>query len=111
MKITRENKKDITILELDGRLDADTSVLLDEELANLLENGTSKIIIDLKGVNYVSSAGLRIFFSYLKKTEELNGKICYSSLNDWVENLFDTVGFLSVFNIFKTKDEAIEHLT
>lgn len=110
MKITEEKDANIAVLNIEGRIDGITSVELEKTMTALIDQGERKIVLDFTNVDYVSSAGLRIFFAYLQKLKILNGTLYFSSLSERIENLFDTVGFLTICKIFKNKFYAIEDL-
>ncbi|MBN2355431.1 STAS domain-containing protein [candidate division KSB1 bacterium] len=110
MDIKEEKQSDILILNIAGRIDANTSPALEQKMAEVVDRGEKYIVIDLAEVDYISSAGLRVFFSYLQKLNEVEGKLCYSGASEKIEELLDIVGFLSVFSLFKTKEDAVAHL-
>ena len=64
MKINKQQNDNELTISLEGRLDTNTSPDLEKELTSL--DGITKLIFDLKGLEYISSAGLRIILSLQK---------------------------------------------
>ena len=67
-------------------------------------------MIDLSRVNYVSSAGLRVFLMAFKRLPANGGKIVLCSLQEPVRQVFDIVRFYSMFPIVNSRDEALNTL-
>jgi|SRR5690349_2434582 len=107
----REDRKDgFLILSLEGRLDAISSKMFEEKIFALIEAGETLFIIDLSQLTYVSSAGLRVFVLASKRLSAAGGKVVLCSLQEPVKQVFDTVGFYSIFPILGSKDEALNSL-
>ena len=102
---TKENN--ITCLEINGEVDASSSIQLDESLGAVINNGDPKILIDCSGLNYISSAGLGVFMSYIEDINDKNIKMAIYGLNEKVMNVFDILGLDQLLTIVKTKDEAL----
>lgn len=110
MKIQESKKGTTTIVELDGRLDSSTSSLLEKQLLANLEAGEHNLVIDFAGVDYISSAGLRVLLMAAKKSKAAGGKVVLSALANNVKEVFDIAGFTSIFSLFATQDEAVAAL-
>lgn len=111
MIIVSEKSGILSILNVQGRIDAVTSPDLEKELSHLVGDHENQVLIDLAGVDYISSAGLRVFFAYMQKLQTAGGLLAFSALTDRIEDLFYTVGFLSLVSIFPSKTEAIARLS
>ena len=97
MTITTEKKGKATILHIEGRLDTVTSPEL-EEAINALPADTTELILDMKEVTYVSSAGLRVLLGSHKKMSKLGGM----KLTDVCETVMDVLemtGFADILVI------------
>lgn len=73
MEMREETAGDATILELTGRIDSVTSPRLTERLEALVAAGSRRLVIDLAGVDYISSAGLRSFMIGGRKAKQAGG--------------------------------------
>ena len=76
----------------------------------MIDGGETRLVIDLSRVDYVSSAGLRVFLMAFKRLTADGGKIVLCSLQEPVRQVFDIVGFYSMFPIVNSRDEALNTL-
>jgi anti-sigma B factor antagonist len=95
------------ILILEGEVDASNSVLLDESLQKLIFNGSSAILIDGQGLEYISSAGLGVFMSYLEDFQEKNIDFKIYGLSEKVFEVFKILGLHQLMAIFPDKQTAL----
>jgi len=102
---TKEN--DITTLKITGEVDASSSIQLDESLGAVVRQGDPKILIDCSGLNYISSAGLGVFMSYIDDIKTSNIKMTFFGLSEKVRSVFDILGLDQLLNIVTTKKEAL----
>ena len=100
----------ILTLTMSGRLDADTTERFGEVLNGCIEKGDHKIILDIAGVDYVSSVGLRALMVGAKRVSPLGGKIVICAPHARVLKLLELAGFTSILTIANTRDEALERL-
>ena len=108
MEITERRTADIVTLSLSGKLDTTTANAFEQKiLVARIECGDRRFIIGLAQLDYISSSGLRVLVSAAKRLANDNGKIVLCSLKDPVREVFNIVGFLSVFPAYGSHDEAI----
>jgi anti-anti-sigma factor len=107
MNISESKQGDVTILKAQGKLDSMSSPELDKHLTSLVENGVRQIAVDLAELDYVSSAGLRVFLSAAKRLKQAQGKLALANLSAQVQQIFDIAGFESILPVFKTVNEAV----
>ena len=110
MEITERRTAEIVTLSLSGRLDTTTAKAFEEKILAQIESGERRFVIDLAQLDYVSSAGLRVFILAAKRLNSMNGKIVLCSLKDPVKEVFDIAGFSSIFSIYGSHDEATQNL-
>lgn len=91
-----ENGTEITI-SLEGRLDTSTAPQLESELNNCITDKT-ELIIDLSGIEYISSAGLRVLLS-TQKIMNKQGSMKVRNVNDTVMDVFEITGFCDILTI------------
>jgi len=94
---------DISLVRVDGVIDTLTATQLEEVLDRLLKRGRYKIILDLAGVDYISSAGWGIFISRIKEIRENQGDI---KLSNMVPNVMEIYELLEFDNILQAFDNA-----
>lgn len=91
---------------VEGRLDAATVPSLEQVLQRLLFEGQARLVVDLGGVNYISSSGLRALLTARRQARSRGGDVFLCSLHPRVREIFEMVGFVSVFGVYATRDEA-----
>ena len=110
MEITEERTGDILILRIIGKLDSSTSKDLEEKILSIIASSQGKLVIDLSQLDYVSSAGLRVFLLAAKRMDDAKGKMILCSLKDAVKQVFDIAGFSSFLTLAGSTEEAIKNL-
>ena len=110
MDISEDRKAETVVLALSGRLDSTTANTFEKKLLSQIESGERRFVINLAQIDYISSAGLRVFLLAAKRLNSANGKILLSSLQDPVREVFDIAGFSSVFSIYGSDDDAIKNV-
>ena len=91
MTINVERDFELVTLEITGRLDTTTAPNL-ESVINELPEDTKELIFDISGVEYISSAGIRVLLGAYKKMNSTNGKIRIEKANDMVCEVFEMTG-------------------
>ncbi|MCB0838092.1 MAG: STAS domain-containing protein [Bacteroidetes bacterium] len=105
MEIKEEIKQAYISLFPCGELDANSSIDLDERIAELIEKGQYNIHVNLEDVTYISSAGLGVFISHLDILNTHNGKMVLSNLTESVEYAFNLLGLNQLITIAKEGEE------
>ena len=108
MNITTEIIDGVTVLRLAGDLDTNSSGGAQETITEIIEGGVSNMLINLKEVGFVSSAGLRILLAAAKKMVSINGTLRISDLNETVNEVFEISGFISILKVFPTEQAALQ---
>lgn len=111
MKIQEEQTQGVTVVAPVGRVDSTTSDALDRHLVKLSAAGTRAVVIDFEGVEYISSAGLRVMLSLAKRMREKRGVLALCSMNDGVRQVFELAGFLQLFAIESSRDRALQSVS
>ncbi|MBP7529822.1 MAG: STAS domain-containing protein [Syntrophorhabdaceae bacterium] len=108
MEITTRKEKNSAVVSVSGRIDAITAPDFEKSLEELITAGEKSILINLSGLGYISSAGLRSILSSAKKLKALSGEIMFTGLQGPVEEVFQISGFKSIFKIFSSEAEALD---
>ncbi|NVK49234.1 MAG: STAS domain-containing protein [Cyclobacteriaceae bacterium] len=90
-----------------GEIDASNSVQLDESIRKLAENGAKSILVDGSAIEYISSAGLGVFMSYLEDFQEQGISLKIFSLSPRVLEVFQILGLDQLIPIFPEKEAAL----
>ena len=96
MKIEKITKDGIVTIQIDGRLDTTTAPDLEEVIGNL--EGVTDLVFDLKNLEYISSAGLRIILK-AQKIMNTQGSMKLIGVSDSVMDVFDITGFSDILTI------------
>lgn len=90
---------DLTIITLEGFVDAHTAPRFESAVQTELEAGRIQIIVDCAKLNYISSAGLGVFMSFIEEVRELGGDIKICGLVPKVKHTFEILGFQDIFEM------------
>jgi anti-anti-sigma factor len=107
MDISTTESNGVSVVVVKGQVDSATSSQLESTLKSLLENDKTRIVLDLQGVEYMSSMGLRVLVSTMKTLQESDGGLRLCNISKSVSGLLLTVGMLDMFSIYENQDEAI----
>jgi len=99
-------KPEITILMPHGRLDAAGVRPFEAELSEHLAAGRLHLLVDMSQVSYVSSVGLRMFLTAMRKARRQGGALKLCNLNERVLQVFKLAGFDRVLSLLATREEA-----
>jgi anti-sigma B factor antagonist len=108
MNITTVKEDQFYTISIEGELDASSSILLDNTLTEAFTQKENKILVDCSRLNYISSAGLGVFMSYLQDFENNGISMALYNMNDKVRNVFTILGLDNLIKIVPNKKEAIE---
>ena len=97
MNINLEKKNELLVVALQGRLDTNTSPAL-EEIINNIESDIKDLVIDIKGLEYISSAGLRVLLAAQKKMNKV-GTMKVVNVCDAIMEIFEITGFIDILTI------------
>lgn len=110
MQIKEEKNGDLLIVRVSEHLDTATSAIFESRLLGLVDRGERKIVVDCSGLEYVNSAGLKVFLLAAKRLEPLSGKLVLCALAPSVLMIFEMIGFTRIMKIVPTLDEATKVL-
>jgi anti-anti-sigma factor len=110
MEIRKDKRDGVAVIIAQGRLDSTTSEGLEQALLGSLNAGERKIVVDLAGVDYISSAGLRVLLMVAKRLGVGRNNLVLCGLGDAVRQVFDLAGFLPLFTVEATRDLAVARL-
>ena len=97
MTIEIKRNAEETIIELVGRLDTTTAPALDKTINEDI-GGTKNLVLNLKGLEYISSAGLRVILSAQKKMQKI-GSMKLTNVCEEVMEVFEMTGFADILVI------------
>jgi anti-anti-sigma factor len=95
----------------EGRLDAFEAAGLGKELEALIKEDDSYLVLDMAGVPYLSSGGIRVLLAAYKKLATKNGGVCLCSLTEYPSQVLKMAGMDTIFTIYGTVDEAVDRIS
>ena len=105
--IKEEKRGDVVILRLKGRLDAISSPCTEKKVFDCINSGKNKLLLDFEGVEYLSSAGVRMLLSTTKKLKTTSGKLVVCCVATNVLDLLKMSGFDHVLELSKNQEEGL----
>ncbi|HEX3709217.1 MAG TPA: STAS domain-containing protein [Pseudolabrys sp.] len=106
MEIKTEIDGNIAVVLLSGRLEAVTSSSVETALTKEISGGHARIVLDMRHVSYVSSAGLRVVLAAAKKCGSAGGGIAIFGLQPGVHEVFSISGFGKIIPIAENYADA-----
>jgi anti-sigma B factor antagonist len=106
IEVIDTQRSGIHLVKIEGRLDANFSLQLEDEVDRLLEQKTKSIIVDLSDVTYLSSSGLRVLLSINKETEGAGGFVLVNP-RDVVKKIIEVAELDDFLTQAKTVEEAM----
>jgi anti-anti-sigma factor len=111
MDINTKRTNDILQISVKGRLDAFGALELDDAFNNVIKKNDIHILIDMKDVHYLSSAGIRVLLQVNKKLQKRGGDLHLCHVNQYPSEVLEMTGLDSVFLIHSEKEKAVSHIT
>jgi anti-anti-sigma factor len=107
MEIKPYEKQGVSVFELTGRIDSAGAAELDAALHEANTSNKYKMILDMVGVSYINSAGLRTLADILTRNQANGGGLRLVALNPKVERVFKIIGFDKFFEAYGSVDAAL----
>jgi stage II sporulation protein AA (anti-sigma F factor antagonist) len=102
------NKGDILVVYLEGRLDVSVANEVEEGLAEIIDTGGhKKVLLNMEGIEYMSSSGFRACISTLRKLNSKEGVLKMCNIKPAVKRIFDVIELTSLFDIYATEADAL----
>ena len=97
-------------ISLAGSLDTDTAPQLETRIDESIDSSVTTLILDMKDLEFLSSAGLGVIFMTMKELNNRQGKIMLINLQPQVQRVFEIIKALDGMNIFKDREEMDAYL-
>ena len=108
MEVNIRKEEKALVVSVTGRMDAVSAPDFDTQVEEQVDKGESNLVLDLSGLDYISSAGLRSMLTLAKKLKAKEGVLVLCGLQDVVNEVFEVSGFSTIFEIFGSLEEAME---
>lgn len=110
MEIKKKQIDGLECYSIVGDLDINTSIKAKKFIENDIHNGTSIVILEMSGVEFIDSTGIGVIIGIMKNMNNLNGRLILFNLPRPILNLFEKTALLSFFQIAKTTSEITAFL-
>lgn len=104
---TQPNGDSVAVINVQGEVDVYTAPKLREEIHKQLDQGATKIVVDLTNVAYMDSSGLGVLIGALKRAREENGDLVVASPNPRISRILDVTGLSKIFNVQADTQQAV----
>lgn len=106
--LREEHIDEVLVLRVKGRLDAIASPEIERRIFDAIHKGQVKLLIDMSGITYLSSAGIRMLLSTTKKLRTLSGKLVVCNMAANVSDVLKMSGFDHILDMSKNEEEALK---
>lgn len=110
MTVQSTKRNDVVVVSLQGRMDSRTAGHLRKEAASIV-GMAERIVLDLSGVSYLSSAGMRLLLLLYRYFLANSARCVLMGISDELVRLMSHTGFLGFFKVVSTKEEALQLLS
>ena len=100
----------VQVYRLTGRLSVLGADEFEQSLLQAIDAGARRLVFVMDGLNYVSSAGLRVFFVAIKRLGGDATRLSFAGLTPAVQTIFDVVGLSQMARVYATEAEALADL-
>jgi anti-sigma B factor antagonist len=109
MEIQIKTVDDVIVVNLTGEISGRNASEVQDQLLPLAQPGC-KLLLNMSGISYMSSAGLRILLMLYRQINNQNGCIVLSNLQEMIQDMMSITGFLDFFTAFGSEAEGITAL-
>jgi anti-anti-sigma factor len=107
MEIKDRSVDGVTVISLIGSIDAMTAPKVTDFIHEQVGKGNTKLVADLSGVDYTSSAGLRVMLGAIKETRSQSGDLRLTGIQPDVAKVLNLSGFSNILKLFDDVDSAV----
>lgn len=107
MELIESEQEGVTVVEPRGRIDTNGAKPFGDRVAALINSGAHHILIDLRQIPYISSAGFRALLIAAKMMDAAKGKLVLCGMSPEIKRLFEIGSFTDLFTICGTRDEGV----
>jgi anti-sigma B factor antagonist len=107
LDISVRSFKRVQLIHIAGRVDSNTAPEMDQTLKELMKKGNYNLVVELSGINYLSSAGLRALVSALRECKKWRGDVCLVNPSERVLEVLKLAGLDTLFTIYDNETEAV----
>ena len=107
-KVTSEKKGNLVVVTIEGDIEFDDSIQINELFNSIIKKDSAKIVLNLKDCNYIDSSGLGALVEGLKATQKASGDLRLCNLNPDFREILMMTRIIKYFQIFESLDDAVK---
>jgi anti-anti-sigma factor len=106
-----EEDRSVARIHLEGALNTDTAPAFEQQLQGVMEQGYPLTVLDMKNLDYISSAGLRVIFKAAKQCRAAGHHLAAANRKPHIDKVFEILKALPDMTVFADDDELDDYLT
>lgn len=110
MQIMTTNEAGASVIRVEGSMDAISVAEFDAEWKKVIEEGSTRVVVEMGGLEYISSAGLRGILMLAKTTKMKGVALAFAGMRDMVSDMFKLSGFLTILSVHPDVPSALAAL-
>lgn len=107
MSLSNEKIGDVLVVSAHGQINSANAMATESELLAFVERGERQCVLDFSGLDYISSAGLRVVLMLAKRLKQQHGCFALCGLQPQIHEVFEISGFLSFLTVADSRAEAL----
>ncbi len=107
MEINIKPYRRVAMVTVNGRVDSATANVFEETLQGLIQEGNKNLILDMQGVGFLSSSGLRVLVTIQKSVRQLGGDVSLAQPSSRTRESLEIAGLDGFFRIHPDRETAI----
>ena len=107
MFISSDSQNDVIIISINGRMDGASAQELEDELSSRIRDGSVRILLDCNEMNYIGSAGMRVFLLAARRCKQAGGLLSIAALQPSCKSVVEMGGFHTIIDCYDSRDEAL----
>ena len=111
MSFNRKKIGELELVTLSGRFDTETAQRVETDFDKLTSGGGSNTVVDMAGVDYVSSSMIRVLLKSLKRHRAAKGDLQLAALQPQILKVIKIAGMDALFTIHETREKALESVS
>lgn len=103
-----EKVNDVGIIKLSDRIDVQSALELEKQVNEIINSGINKLVFDFEKVTHLSSSGIRVLISALRRTNANKGGVKLSNVQPNIRKVLKLVELENLFNYYESIEDAIK---
>lgn len=110
MQIETTTRERLSVIHVRGSMDALSVNEFDNECKRVLDDGAQGVVVEMSGLEYISSAGLRGILILAKMAQAKGVKLAFAGMRDMVLDMFKLSGFMTILSVHEEESTAVSHV-